>query len=58
MKRVMIALGAPSTGERPPRQAEVQPAVYVVAGGAARVVCCAADSLGAIGQCKRRKDVA
>jgi hypothetical protein len=54
----MIALGAPSTGERPPRQAEVQPAVYVVAGGAARVVCCAADSLGAIGQCKRRKDVA
>jgi hypothetical protein len=56
MKRTMIVLGAPSAGERPPRMAEVQPAVCVMKGGPAHEVCFAADSSNAVGQCKRLKD--
>ena len=56
MKRVMITLGAPPTRERQPRQAEVQPAVCVVARAPAHAACFVAHSSDDVGQCKRLKD--
>jgi hypothetical protein len=55
MKRTMIVLGPPSTGERQRRQAEVQPAVYVVARSPAHAACFVSHSSDDVGQCKRLK---
>jgi hypothetical protein len=55
MKRTMTVLGAPSTGERQSRMAEVQPAV-VAGGGTAHDVCFVAHSSDDVGQFKRLKD--